>query len=323
LWDYWYFFSNRTPKVEYRIGVVTYARFSYGKQNGYSNVVKNLSADFESLSNLLFKIPSTVEKGDQYVGSALKTCLNKISWSNDPAARKIIFLVGNGEVTLGPDVIEKVMLKLGDKNISVYPIYCKALGERKAILDWQNIAIKSGTSLATMSLRNYYFDSLDGFDVKKLRSLNRKLNNTYLYYGKDGKRLQKKLQEDDNQIYVTNTEGYRYRSLYKISDDYQGKNSSWDLVDLYNSDSVSAFNQEKKLMNDTCRTMSSENLKKYIILKKRERKELSSMIAEMIKEKEKSDMEKGINSNRNIQTLDVITLRTIKEILSEKSCDVK
>ena len=78
LWDYWHFFTQCKPQPNYRIAVVVYARFSYGKQNGYVRVVSDLGTDFEKLSNTLFKIPSKIEKGDQYVGAALNTCLKKI-----------------------------------------------------------------------------------------------------------------------------------------------------------------------------------------------------------------------------------------------------
>ena len=112
IWDYWYFFSRCQPAPNYRIGVVAYSRFSYGKSTGYSKLIKDLGTDFEPLSNILYKIPSRIEKGDQYVGAALSTCLKKISWSKDPNAIKIIFLVGNGDVTLGAENIDRNIEKL-------------------------------------------------------------------------------------------------------------------------------------------------------------------------------------------------------------------
>ena len=74
LWDYWYFLWRCQPVPNYRISVVAYSRFSYGKKTGYVKVLKDLSTDFELLSAILYKIPSRIEKGDQYVGSALNMC---------------------------------------------------------------------------------------------------------------------------------------------------------------------------------------------------------------------------------------------------------
>lgn len=321
LWDYWYFFEHCHPQANYRIGVVTYARFSYGKSNGYTKVQKDLGTDFEILSNVLFKIPSKIEKGDQYVGSALNTCLKKISWSKDPQAKKIIFLIGNGDVNTGRDDIDNVLDKLVANNISVHTIYCTAPGERKAILGWYKIAQKGGGKISTISLRRNYFDKINEFDMQRFRILNRKFNKTYLYYGKGGKARHKILQEEDNHIYVTNTKGFRYRAMYKISDDYQKKNHSWDMVDLYNKNPVAFMDIDRKLLNDSCKKRTNEQIKEYIIYKKYERKKLTSLISEMVNVKDKSDKEDGkINANKII-TLDKISLQTIKDILKENGCE--
>lgn len=147
----------------------------------------------------------------------------KISWSKDPNAIKIIFLVGNGDVTLGAENIDRNIEKLNSQGVVIYPIYCTVPGERKTIRQWQRIAENSGGKLSTISIRNKYFDQLNGFDIKKFRALNRKFNNTYLYYGQGGYKRWKMMLDEDNHMYIANTEGYRYRALYKISDDYQKK----------------------------------------------------------------------------------------------------
>lgn len=318
LWDYWYFFSRCQPTPNYRIGVVAYSRFSYGKSSGYSKVIKDLSTDFEPLSNILYKIPSRIEKGDQFVGSALGTCLKKISWSKDPEAIKIIFLVGNGDVRLGAESIDRNIEKLNAQGVTIYPIYCTVPGERKTIRQWQRIAENSGGKLNTISIRNKYFDQLNGFDIKKFRTLNRKFNNTYLYYGQGGYKRWKMLNDEDNHVYITNTEGYRYRALYKISDDYQKKNDSWDLVDLYYKNPVAFMDVDRKTLNDTCKKMKSEQLKAYIIYKKYERKKLSAMIADMIAEKEMKDKAEGKIVEKKMGTLDIISIRMLREILKAK-----
>ena len=93
IWDYWDFFTRCDSQPDYRIGVVTYARFSYGKSSGYSHVMRDLGTDFEGLSKILFKIPPKTEKGDQYVGAALNTCMNKMSCRKIPTQKKLLFLL--------------------------------------------------------------------------------------------------------------------------------------------------------------------------------------------------------------------------------------
>ncbi len=320
IWDFWYLFSQCSPQPNYRIAVVSYARFSNGKKDGYSKVVRDLGTDFEKMSSQLFNIPSRIEKGDQYVGSALKTCLTKISWSKDPSAKKIIFLVGNGDVTTGPEDVDRVMDKLIEKDIAVYPIYITAPGETKAIQGWQRIAMRGRGKISSINLKNIYFDNLNGFDMGRFRILNRKFNNTYLYYGKNGLANLRMMKEEDNNIYIANTQGFRFRVMYKISEDFQKKNHSWDLVDLYYKNPVAFMKVDKALLNDTCRKMNDKQLKSYIIYKKYERKKLAALINEMLLNKNTIDKETGLEQPRNMPTLDVQSMKVIRDILRENGC---
>jgi len=315
LWDYWYFLSRCQPVPDYRISVVAYSRFSYGRKTGYVKIIKDLSTEFDLLSALLYKIPSRIEKGDQYVGSALNQCLRKLSWSKDPNALKIIFLVGNGDVKLGADDIDRVTEKLVSEGVIINTVYCTVPGERKAIRGWTRLAELGNGKMSVISLRNRYFDRLNGFDLQRFRALNRKFNNTYLHYGPGGYKRWKLLTNEDNHIFITNTEGYRYRSLYKISDDYQKKNFSWDLVDLYYKNPIGFMDADRKLMNDSCKRMSVERLKGYIVYKKYERKKLSAMIADMVAEKELKDRINGKVIEKSMATFDIVTMHMLRDLL--------
>ena len=321
IWDYWYTLSNCQPAPNYRIGIVVYARFSYGKQNGYSKVLYDLGTDFEKMSNLLFKIPSRIEKGDQYVGAALNTCLKKISWSKDPDAKKMIFLVGNGDVTTGQIDIDVVVDKIVANKISINTVYCTVPGEKKAVKGWERIAMKGSGKMSTMAIKNKYFDRLNGFDMLRFRALNKKFNSTYLPFGLEGRARQRRMIDEDNHAYITNTEGFRFRILYKISDDYQKKNNAWDLVDLYSKNPVDFMKVDRKTMNDSCRKMTNDQLKAYIIFKKYERKKLAAMMAEMIINKELKDKEDGQVVVKSMATLDIVTLQIIHDLLKEESCE--
>lgn len=321
MWNFWYFFSRCKPQQDFRMGLVTYARFSYGKENEYSKVMVDLTNDFDKMSNTLFKIPSRIEKGNQFVGAALNTCLTKVSWSKRPDALKIIVLVGNGDVTTGKADIDLVMDKIVAKNIIVNTVYCTVPGEKKAIKGWERIAQKGRGKIATISIKNRYFDRLNGFDLQKFRTLNRKFNNTYLYYGPTGRLRFRYMQEADNSAYIANTEGYRFRSLYKISDHFQKKNDNWDLVDLYNKNPNAIFEADRLTFNDSCKKFFGEKLKNYIITKKYERKKLSAMIAEMITNKELKDRADGIKVPRNMPTLDNVSIKIFKELMRANGCE--
>jgi hypothetical protein len=193
-------------------------------------------------------------------------------------------------------------------------------GEKKAVKGWERIALKGRGKMSTMAIKNKYFDRLNGFDMTKFRALNKKFNSTYLPYGLDGKVRLRRVVEADNHAYITNTEGFRYRILYKISDDFQKKNNSWDLVDLYSKNPVDFMKVDRKTMNDSCRKMTNDQLKAYIIYKKYERKKIAAMMAEMIINKELKDKEEGQVVAKTMATLDIVTLQTIRDLLKEDDC---
>jgi len=223
--------------------------------------------------------------------------------------------VGNGDVNLGGESVDKAVERLRQQEVMIHTIYCVAPGERKAVRGWQRIAQYSGGKHDAISLRTRYFDNVAGFNQQRFRALNRKFNATYLYYGIGGAKRWRMQTEEDNHIYVANTEGYRFRALYKISDDYQQKNHDWDLVDLYYRNPVAFMEVDRKTMNDSCKKMTHAQLKSYIIYKKYERKKLAALIADMVTEKELKDREAGRLTQKRMPTLDVVSMRMLREIL--------
>jgi hypothetical protein len=129
------------------------------------------------------------------------------------------------------------------------------------------------------------------------------------------------MKEEDYHIYVANTQGFRFRVKYKISDDFQKKNHAWDLVDLYYKNPIAFMNVDRKLLNDTCRKMNDKQLKAYIIYKKYERKKLAALIQDMLVNKEIKDQQDGILAVRNMPTLDVQSMRLLRDLLKESGCE--
>lgn len=232
-WDYIHFFSQCKPATDFRIGFVAFSRPSYKRENNYVKVIRDLTNDYESLSHDLLQIKSTIEKGDQFVGAALNVCLKNISWSKNSTALKIIFLVGNGMPNTGEINYEKAATELSAKGIIINTMYCiqKAADIEKR--GWQKIAEIGNGKFFPIQIKAVSYESLHGFDLDKFHSLNRKFNNTYLYYGKSGFTKWRLQCQEDDYMYTFNTDGYCWRTHYKLSDQYQGKNSDWDLVDQH------------------------------------------------------------------------------------------
>jgi hypothetical protein len=323
IWDYVNVFSGSFPRADFRFGFVGFARPSFGKDNYYVKVISDLTHDIEGLTHEMIKMRSQIEKGDQYVGAALKVCAQSISWNERPDAIKIIFLGGNGVVTTGGEHYIKSVQACVDKGIVVNCIYLlnnPIMGEQKG---WEDIATRGNGKYTSMQVKFEYYENLGGFDMDRLFSLNRKLNETYLYYGAQGKERWRMQRTDDESIYKANSEGYRYRLEFRISDLYLDKNSDWDLVDLHTRNPLAIETVDRSLLPDTLKYMTVPDLRANVVFNKYKRKQVIAEIKTMLAEKEQLVKEKKLEAEKNMKTFDITTINWLREILTAKGYDLK
>jgi hypothetical protein len=321
LWDYVHLFSNCSPEVDIKIGLVAFARPSYQKENSYVKVLQDLTDDYETFSHRLLQMKPKVENGEQLVGAALKVCSKKISWSKDKSALKVVFLVGNGTTRTGEISCEEAAEELAHKGIIIHSFYCLENEEAYEKRGWERIAEIGNGKFNTLQIKNVYYENFHGFDLDKFRSLNSKLNDTYLFYGKSGRVRWRAQSMEDDYMYAHNTEGFRYRVAFKISDLFQQKNDEWDLVDLYTKDQSLIYKQDKMSMPDTMKNMSTEDLRAFIVFNKYQRKLLIKKINKMLEEKELSDKDRGFVMKKRMNTLDILSIELLKELLVQKGFD--
>jgi hypothetical protein len=318
IWDYVHLFSGCIPKADFRIGFVGFARPSFGKDNYYIKVISDLTHDIEGLTHELIKMRTQIEKGDQFVGPALRVCAQNISWNERPDAIKIVFLGGNGLVSTGGEPYPKAVQACVDKGIIVNCIYLlnnPTMGEQAG---WEDIAAKGNGKYTSMQVRYDYFENLGGFNMEKLFSLNKKLNDTYLYYGTLGKERWKMQRADDESIYKANTEGYRYRLQFRISDLYLNKNSEWDLVDLHTKNPLAIASVDRNFLPDTLKYMTPADLRAYVVYSKFNRNKIIGEIKQVFAEKEQLVKDKKLETQKNMKTFDITTINWLREILTAK-----
>jgi hypothetical protein len=321
LWDYVHMFSQCTPNVDFKIGLVAFARPSYQKENSYVKVLQDLTNDYETFSHHLLQMKPNVENGEQLVGAALNVCSKKISWSKDKGAVKVVFLVGNGTTRTGEISCEEAADDLASKGIIINSFYCLEKEEAYEKRGWERIAEIGNGKFNTLQIKNVYYENFHGFDLDKFHALNRKLNDTYLYYGKSGRVRWRAQSMEDDYMYARNTEGYRYRVEFKISNLFQQKNDSWDLVDLYSKDQSLIFKQDKLSMPDTMKNMTAEDIRAFIVFNKYERKLVIKKINQMLEEKEVSDAERGFVMEKRMNTLDIMSMTLLKDLMVQRGFD--
>jgi hypothetical protein len=224
--------SNYRPTPTHRIAVVGFSRPSFGARNHYVKVLKGFTSDFDLLSYELFKLQPYIEKGDQMVGSAIRTCVRELDWSEDSQSIKVIYLIGNGRVDLGPISYLDACDMAVKEGITINTLYCKTtrnMPEEES--GWRNIARVSGGNYNQIFIHKRPPILVTTYDSTELYKLSNSLSKTYMGYGKKGEERIKVMAKADENAYFANLMTFESRMYYKISERYQFQNSQWDLVD--------------------------------------------------------------------------------------------
>ncbi len=273
-WDVSNEISMYSPPAQLRVGVVAYSRPKYGKENYYIKIISDLTGDLDRVENELLSIKTITEQGKQYVGPALLKCVEELSWSKDKNALKVIFIVGNGLVNLGGNEYMTACEKAVAKKIIVNSVFCKTYVNMEEIMQWKKIADLGRGTYYEIDINRKPVLIPSDFDNAGLENLNTALNNTYLYYGPEGKSRGALQVELDNKMKEMHFLYFLSRATAKASANYQGKNKAWDLVDLSNETRINFSNIDRNLLPDSLHAASDDDLKKAVDMKWSERRKI-------------------------------------------------
>ena len=224
------------PSPRLRVAVVGFSRPSFGAKNGYVKIIKGLTSDFDVLSHELFKLQPYIEKGDQMVGMALRTCIRSLQWSDDPEALKTIFLIGNGRVDLGSYSYTDACELAVKEDIVINTLYCRSAREIPSEKSgWRNVARLTGGTSHEIFIHKRPPILVTTYDSTELYNLSSLLAATYVGYGKGGSERVKIMAMVDEKTREANLMSFESRMFHKISDGYQFQNSAWDVIDYYRS----------------------------------------------------------------------------------------
>jgi hypothetical protein len=290
-WHFVHELEQLHPQADFRFGFVGYSRPSFGKDNAYVKVIRDLSYDNEALSSEMFALKPQVEQGSQFVGAALMNCIKNLRWSSERNAVKIIFLAGNGMVNADGETYKRAYELAVSRGIVIHSLYWQSYTLPREVFGWREIGGSAGGKFFSVNVGYNHTGADTGFDRQKLIALNEELNSTYLYYGKNGKTRYLMMTAQDENILEVSPRGFRYRMAYKISSRYQKKNSSWDLVDLFSKDDIKKKNFDPELLPDSLQKMSEAKFYDFIIAKNETRNRVLKQMRDLIEQREQRERE--------------------------------
>ena len=261
--------ATAKPSPLLRIGLIGYG--SADQDLKLFPLDGDLDRMYENL--LTFKVDMG---GDEWVGWAVRQAVERMPWSSDPKALKIIFVVGNETAAQGrPELLyTKTVPEAIARGIMVNAIYCgrpSAEEERT----WREVASLADGHYMTIDLSGGAVTletPLDG----RLLELNRKLNATYLPFGGEGKRRKELQEKQDRETAAVGAPVAAERALAKAKGVYAA--AEWDLVDASQKEGFKLEELRDEDLPAEMRGMSLEERSAHLAGLRKEREEIRAEI---------------------------------------------
>lgn len=283
------------------------ALYEYGNDNlnadeGYIRQVLQFSDDLDEISKQLFSL--TTRGGNEFCGQVIQTSVNQLNWGNNPDDLKLIFIAGNEPFSQGKTNYKHAATNAKAKGITINTIFCGDY-QQGISTHW-----KDGSDLTNGNYMSINHNQATVFIPSpyddQILLLNKKLNGTYIMYGKQGrsKMMQQELQD-------SNAEGYSKanavsRTVSKSTHLY--KNSSWDLVDAQKQEDFSYDNLKDSELPEELKGKSTSEIKAYVVKKKIERESINKKIQEL-NDKRKVFISKQENITSNLENVMITAIK--------------
>jgi hypothetical protein len=302
--------NNEKPQIQ--IALYEYGNDQLAASEGYIRLVTPLTNDLDKLSQDLFGLKTN--GGSEFCGQVIQTACNQLDWSTDGGDLQIIFIAGNEPFTQGSINYQVACSNAKQKNIVVNTIFCGNFQEGI------NTSWKSGADLTLGTYASIEQNSKTVFVPSpyddKIDQLNTQLNNTYIEYGREGKMKKEAQVTQDKNAEQYGAANKVNRAVSKSTHVY--KNKSWDMVDAAEDESFDVSKVSKDDLPDAMKTMNTEQKKKYIEDKQKEREKIKVEIQELNKKRTEYIITQDKNTSSE-KMLDKTMMNSIKQQAQKKN----
>ena len=244
-----------------------------------------LTTNFDLLSHELYKIRPAIEKGDQYVGVALNTCIKKMNWHEGKEARKIIYIAGNGWVgTNNNDFLKACKLAL-ERNIVINTVYVMGKSDKaRELPEWYKIAALTKGTPTVISIGRKDLPFNKQMDFKAIFEASLMFNETYIYHGLNGFKQYHLLLEADSAAFAAGHNAFAERVYYKKSSIFKWENQEWELVDYMIKNGTLPTAMDTLTIPDSLREKPPEEIYNMVYDQKINRQQVISKLNMLFKD---------------------------------------
>ncbi len=261
------------------------ALFEYGNDNlsnrsGYIRKILGFTGDLDDVSKELFSL--TTNGGNEYCGAVIQKSLDKLDWGNDPDDLKMIFIAGNEPFTQGHINYLDATTHAVEKNVVVNTIFCGDYSQGVSGM-WKDGAERTQGDYMSINHNKKTIYVATPYDDQILQ-LNIQLNNTYVAYGRDGrKKIENQRAQDENSMGYSKGNAVS-RTITKSGRLYN--NSSWDLVDAEAEEDFDYSKLKQKDLPEELQGKTKKEIQNYIAQQRKKREEIKAKIAMLNKKRQ-------------------------------------
>lgn len=265
--------DGRRPELQ--VALYEYGKSSLPAGEGHIRMIAPLTTDLDRISEELFALKTN--GGNEYCGWVISDAVRDLKWSDGDNDYRAIFIAGNEPFTQGKVNYRTACQAAARKGIVVNTIHC---GEHQTGISgcWKDGALLAGGSYMHIDHNSKPIEIAAPQD-KELVELGKKLNDTYIAFGKDGEdAAERQKKQDDNSASVS-TASAAERTVTKASKNY--RNEGWDLIDAVKHGKVELEDIEKEELPEEMQEMSLKERKDYIEQNLQSRARIQKRIQEL------------------------------------------
>ncbi len=187
LWDIVNELAKAEPAPTLRVALYSFGNDDYAAKRGWVRKEMEFSTDLDGLSERLFGLKT--RGGTEYVGRVSRDALADLTWTPGSDVLKLVFVCGNEGADQDPDVSLKDIAKSARSHEAIVnTLYCGNADDQDAA-SWRQLSALAGGRFSVIDQERGQVSIPTPYD-KPLAELGQKLNDTFLFYGKEGGKKQ-------------------------------------------------------------------------------------------------------------------------------------
>lgn len=294
--------QNEDPDL--MISLYEYGNSNLSSAEGYIRQVIGFSSDLDEISEKLFSLKT--DGGNEFCGQVIQTSLKELNWGTNKSDLKLVFIAGNEPFTQGKINYKDAATQANEQGVIINTIFCGNYNNGISG-KWQDGARLTNGDYMAIDQNEAVIHITSPYD-DVIIELNRKLNDTYIYYGSAGRsKMALQSKQDANAAELDEVVVVK-RAVSKSSRVY--KNATWDLVDAEKEKGFSYSKIDKKSLPKSLQNKSSEELKRYVSIQAKKRGEIQQKIKELNAKRNSYVAKKRTESNS--KSLDKAMIKAIK-----------